>query len=236
MPSLESESSAGGLRRLDEDLWVAESPLRFLGLELGTRMSVVRLPDGRLFLHSPIPPRPALLDAVRALGPVACLVAPNRWHHLSVDAWARACPDAKVFLAPGLETKRPDLRCDAVLGDTAEPEWADAVDQALLPGLPVLNEVVFFHRASATLLACDIAFHVGPRAEPLTRWAFWVGGAYGRLAPTYLERFLVRDRARFGPALRRVLEWPFERVIVAHGEVCETGGRAALREGYGWVL
>ncbi len=229
-------AAPSALRRLDDDLWVAETPLRFLGLELGARMSVVRLPNGRLFVHSPIPPRPPLLEAVRALGPVAFLVAPNRWHHLSVEAWTRACPEAQVFLAPGLETKRRDLRCDGLLGDTPERGWADAIDQALLPGMPLLNEVVFFHRASATLIACDVAFHVGPSAAPLTRWAFWLGGAYDRLGPTYLERFLVRDRSVFAPALRRVLDWPFERVIVAHGEVCEHGGRAALREGYRWVL
>ncbi len=236
MPCAAPEPAAKGLRRLDDDLWVAESPLRFLGLEIGARMSVVRLSDGRLFLHSPVPPTPELFDAVRALGPVGYLVAPNRWHHLSIGAWARACPDASVFLAPGLETKRPDLRCDGLLGGAPEPGWADAIDQALLSGLPLLNEVVFLHRSSATLIACDIAFHVGPRAKPLTRWAFWLGGAYDRLGPTHLERFFVRDRALFRTALRRVFDWPFDRVIVAHGEVCEAGGRDALRDSYRWVL
>ncbi len=55
------------MKQLHADLWVAEAPLRFLGLEVGARMTVVRLPDGRLLLHSPIAAAPALLDAVTAL-------------------------------------------------------------------------------------------------------------------------------------------------------------------------
>jgi hypothetical protein len=36
--------------------------------------------------------------------------------------------------------------------------------------------------------------------------------------------------------LERILEWPFERVVVAHGEVSETGGREELVRGYSWLL
>ena len=42
------------LRRLGNDIWVAERPQRFYGLEVGTRMTVLRLADGSLLLHSPI--------------------------------------------------------------------------------------------------------------------------------------------------------------------------------------
>ena len=32
-----------------------------------------------------------------------------------------------------------------------------------------------------------------------------------------------------------ILAWDFERVTVAHGDVLETGGRAALRESFAWL-
>jgi hypothetical protein len=56
------------------------------------------------------------------------------------------------------------------------------------------------------------------------------------LAPTFFERLLVRDRAALRRSLRRVLAWPFERVVVAHGEVCERGGRQELARAYAWAL
>jgi hypothetical protein len=133
-------------------------------------------------------------------------------------------------------TKRADLTIAGVLADEPEPGWKDAVDQVLVGGFPFANEVIFFHRPSATLIATDLAFNVGSSSPPLTRLVFRLAGAYGRLSPTLLERLLVRDRRAFRQSLERILEWPFDRVVVAHGNVCERGGREELVRGYSWVL
>ena len=224
------------LRQLAPDLWVAESPLRFFGLAVGARMAVIRLAGGRLLVHSPIAAAPDLVREVQALGTVAVLVAPNRLHHLFAGEWQRVFPEASLYVAPGLDRKRPDLKITGVLGDAPERAWAETVDQVFVAGMPWTNEVVFFHRPSATLVASDLAFNVGPGSLPLTRIAFRLGGAYGRLTPTLFERLLVRDRAAFRRSLARILEWPFERVVVAHGEVCERNGKAELARGYSWAL
>jgi hypothetical protein len=110
------------------------------------------------------------------------------------------------------------------------------MEQVLVNGLPLANEVVFFHRPSASLIVTDLAFNVGASSPWLTRLVFRLGRAYGRLAPTVLERLLVRDRSAFRDSLTRILEWPFERVVVAHGQVKEKGGRDELARGYSWVL
>ena len=69
----------------------------------------------------------------------------------------------------GLEQKRPDLAIEAVLGDEAPAEWRGEVDQVFFRGRPFENEMVFLHRASRTLILCDLAFNFGPRADPVTR-------------------------------------------------------------------
>ena len=224
------------MRQLHSDLWVTESPLRFLGLEIGARMTVIRVPGPKLLLHSPIAATPDLVREVETLGPVAYIVAPNKFHHLYVGEWQRACPDALLYTAPGLETKRADLAIEGVLGDEPEPGWTGVVDQVLVGGFPIANEVDFFHRPSATLIATDIAFNFRASSPPLTRLTFRLGGTYGRLSPSILERILVRDRTAFRHSLERILEWPFDRVVVAHGEVSEKGGREELIDGYSWLL
>jgi hypothetical protein len=217
------------------DLWCAEQPFRFFGLEIGARMTVVRLAGGGLWLHSPIARSPDLAAEIAALGTPAFVVAPNRFHHLYAGEWRAAHPEAEVHVAPGLAAKRPDLAPCATLGASPPPGWADALDQALLAGWPVANEVVFFHRASATLIASDMAFHFGAESAPLTRLLFRLSGGYGRLATTVLERLLVRDRAAFRRSLDRVLAWPIERIVVAHGAVVEQDARAALARAYAWL-
>ena len=117
------------MQQLHSDLWIADSSLRFVGLEIGARMTVVRLPGGELLIHSPIAATEDLVGEVKALGSVAYLVAPNRFHHLFVAEWLEACPEASIYVAPGLDEKRPDLEISGVLTDEPEPGWAGTIDQ-----------------------------------------------------------------------------------------------------------
>jgi len=224
------------LRPLSTDIWVAERPQRFYGLEVGTRMTVIRLRDGSLLLHSAVRIDPDLGRALDAIGRVRFVVAPNRVHHLYAGLVAEVYPDARLWLAPGLERKRPDLVFAGILGDDAPPEWRNQVDQTFFRGRPYENEVVFLHRASRTLVMCDLAFNFGPRAATATRLLMTLLRSYGRFGPSALDPLLIRDRAAARASLQRILAWDFDRVVVAHGEVLETGGHEALRRGYAWLL
>lgn len=62
-------------------LWHQQHRFSMLGIGTSTRMTVVRLGDGTLWVHSPVPLAPDLRAQVRTLGDVAWIVAPNRYHH-----------------------------------------------------------------------------------------------------------------------------------------------------------
>jgi hypothetical protein len=224
------------LRQLAENLWVAERPQTFYGLPVGTRMTVVRLAGDRLLLHSPVALDTGLRAELDALGRVSFAVAPNRVHHLHAGEVATAYPGARLWVAPGLERKRPDLRFEAVLGDDAPAEWRDELAQVFFRGRPYENEVVFFHRASRTLVMCDLAFNFGPRSPAPTRILMKVLRSYGRFGPSTLDPLLIRDRRAARESLERILAWDFDRVIVAHGDVLDHGGHDLLRGGYSWLL
>jgi hypothetical protein len=224
------------LRQLAENLWVAERPQTFYGLAVGTRMTVIRLADRRLLLHSPVALDPGLRGELDAIGRVCFAVAPNRVHHLYAGDVATAYPGTRLWVGPGLERKRPDLVFEAVLTDDAPAEWRGEVDQIFFRGRPYENEVTFFHRASRTLILCDLAFNFGPSAAAPTRWLMKLLRSYGRLGPSTLDPWLIRDRAAARDSLERILAWDFDRVIVAHGDVLETGGHEILRRGYSWLL
>ncbi|HKJ24146.1 MAG TPA: DUF4336 domain-containing protein [Myxococcota bacterium] len=218
------------LERLDEGLFVAAGPERVAHLNIGTRMTVLRLADGRLFLHSPVPHTPELDAALAGIGEVAWIVAPSKVHHLWLGSWADAHPEATLVGAPGLREKRRDLVFHRELADTPPSDWADEIDQCLVAGMPYVNEVAFLHRASRTLLLTDLAMNFsGPLHGVATRlWRRAMGLGDG-LGTSRLVHLLVRDRDALRPALERVLAWDFERVIVTHGDVLEHGGAEALR-------
>jgi Domain of unknown function (DUF4336) len=67
-------------------VWIVDGPeieFNWLGLSLPfpTRMTLIRLAGGDVWVHSPTAPDTALLAAVRALGPVRWLIAPNTLHY-----------------------------------------------------------------------------------------------------------------------------------------------------------
>ena len=226
----------GELRELDEDLWVADRPLRVGGVfAIGTRMTVIRLGNGELFLHSPVAPDAETRRALDALGPVRHVVAPNKVHHLFAAGYRTAYPEAVLHAAPGLREKRPEISFDAVLSDEAPTAWSDEIEQLVFGGAPYVNEVVFFHPKSRTLLLTDLAFNT-PEADGFaTRAILRLMGVYGRFGPSRLFRSLIRDRAAARASLDRILSWDFERVTVTHGVVLQRSGRRLLREAYAWL-
>ena len=224
------------LRQLAENLWVAERPQSFYGLSVGTRMTVIRLKGERLLLHSPVALDQELREQLDSLGRVCFAVAPNRVHHLYAGDVAEVYPGARLWVAPGLERKRPDLVFEAVLTDEAPEEWREEVDQVFFRGRPYENEMAFFHRSTRTLILCDLAFNFGPSAAAPTRLLMKLIRSYGRLGPSKLDPLLIRDRRSARESLERILSWDFDRVIVAHGDVLERGGHEILRKGYSWLL
>lgn len=222
-------------RQLDEGIWVFDHPLRVFGFAVGARMTAVRLEDGGLFLHSPIPFDADTRAALDSLGPVRHVVAPNKVHHFYVAQARAAYPDAHFYAAPGLPEKRRDLAFDAVLGESAPDAWAGQLDQEIVGGIPYVNEVAFFHIRSRTLLLTDLAFNMFESRSWLTRTFLRMNGIYGRFGPSRMMRSLVRDRAQLRASIDRILCWDFERVVVSHGIVLQRAGRRVLRESYAWL-
>lgn len=224
-----------GLRGLAPNLWVADRPLKLWIGDIGTRMTAIRLAEGGLFLHSPVRLDPDTGGALDALGPVRCVVAPSKVHHFFVGDYIAGYPDARVYGAPGLAQKRTDLRFDAVLSDEAPPEWRNEIAQHLFRGASAMNEVVFFHRATRTLLLTDLAFNVRADQTASARLFYWLVGAGGRFGPHRLVRLMIRDRRAARASVEKILAWDFERVIVTHGDVLETGGRERFKDAFAFL-
>jgi hypothetical protein len=221
-----------------ENLWLAEGPVvRFFGFRYPTRMAVIRLSDGGLFLWSPIALEPALKAKIDALGKVAHLVSPNKLHHLYLQQWKDAYPSAQLHAPPGLAKKRPDIRFDAALGNDAPPAWAQEIDQVLFSGSPMMTEIVFFHRKSRTALFCDLIEHF-PRSW-FTGWRGWIARLDGIVEPDFgaprewRMTFLDREQAR--KALAHILAWQPHQVVIAHGDCAPADGEAFIRRAFRWL-
>ncbi len=222
------------LQQLHADLWVHRVPYRAMGLPLGRQMVVVRLPGGGLWVHSPVPMTPELRAEVAALGEVRHVVGPNLWHDECLREFQAEHPAALFHAAPGLAAQKKDVRFGAELSDTPHPDWAGVLDQHLVRGMPRMNEVVFFHRASRSLIIADLAFNLrdGPWwfARLMTLYGLW-----NRFGPSPLEKWMMADKTAVRASLERILEWDFDRVIVGHGRNLEAEAKPVCRAAYAFL-
>ncbi len=194
----------------------------------------MRLANGDLFVHSPGPLDDETRTFLAGTGTPRAIVAPSLFHHLWAGDWKAAWPEALLCACPGLEKKRADLPWDRVLGDEPEPLWKGQLDQVFFAARSLENEVVFFHRASRTLICCDAVFNLATHPSRLTRLVALLL-AQRRPGATWLERLMIRDRGAAREQLDRMLAWDIERIVLAHGEMVPSHGREVLRRAYDWL-
>ena len=197
------------------ELWTAARPLKMLGLEMGTRMTVARLDDDALWVCSPVALDDALRRALDDLGEVRWVVAPNRYHHLFVADFAAAYPDARLLCCPGLKNKRPDIAWHDTVG-SASP-W-DAIESLGDLGFSMIDEVVFLHRPSKTLIVADLLVNWRKQGNILVDTVMRLDGVTDKPAVSRLFRaFLVKNRRKLSERIETLLAWDFDRLIVTHG-------------------
>lgn len=216
-----------------DGIWVEAREARFLGVECGTRMTVVRLADGGLFVHSPVALDDATRRAVDALGEVRAVVAPSVFHHLHVGGWMRAYPRALFGACPGLEWKRPDLAFSIVVADQPHEVWSKDLDQVYFSARRE-NEVVFFHPKTRTMICSDALLNLSEHTSPTTRIvaAIMANDAPGK---GWMERFMIRDRGLARRQVERILAWDIDKIVLAHGTLVDRDGRETVRRAYAWL-
>lgn len=222
-------------------LWLFDGPIvtGAAGFQFPTRMAVVRLPnEGGLWVWSPVALTKEVRSAVDALGTVSHLVAPNNLHYTFLSEWAAAYPRATVHGAPGLTQQVVGTVVHSALSSEPNPAWDGEIEQVMVRGNRITKEIVFFHRASATVLVTDLVQQI-PQG-----WFHGWRAVVARLdlmtaaMPSVPRKFRIAttDRAKAKDDVRRILAWPIDRLVMAHGSPMKTGGKKALQQAFKWLI
>lgn len=214
----------GPINELESNLWEVEGEVP--GLPLRRRMTLVRLGDGSLVVHSAICLNEAAQRKLDAWGTVRYVIVPNGWHRLDAAAYAERYPDARILCPdPARKLVSKKVRVDGNL--------------SLIPPDPVLTcaplagtsneEHVLTVRSSehTTLVFCDTVFNL-PKLPGFKGWVYGLIGSTGAPKVTPLLRLVA---VRNGSVLRERLEAlaatpALYRVVPGHGAVVE-GASAA---------
>lgn len=231
------------LKSVAPDIWIADGPwIKFYGMPFPTRMTVIRLANGRLWVHSPIAMKNALLEAVSSLGELGYLVAPNWIHYAWIPSWQEEFPEASTYVSPGVveraEHKGIQLLFEQELCDDAPAIWAEEIDQRVASS-DYHREVVFFHRASKTLILTDLIENFEKNKMPWwTRPLLKLGGVCdpdGGMPRDMAFTFKKRPE-QLTQLISDMIAWGPEKVILAHGRWYDKNGTEELKRAFRGLL
>jgi Domain of unknown function (DUF4336) len=214
-------------------IWHAQQPLKFGPISLTTRMTVIRLRDGSLWIHSPISPTRELLDELQRIGTVVYVIAPNKSHHLFFLEFLNAYPSAQAFIAPGLELKRPDLSRFQRL--SPEAPWSSEIQGFFIEGLPILNETVWFHRDTGTLILTDLLFCFSETNRGVAGLVARLLGVHGKLGMSRTMKLATKDKRALARSVSPLLSLPIQRVITAHDQIIIEQPVTKLTQAFAWL-
>ncbi len=222
------------LREFGPDIWISDGAniTAMAGFHYPTRMAVIRLENGGLVIWSPIALTADLQHAIAGLGSVSILIAPNKLHDSFLADWAAAYPDAQIFTAPGMERAFPNLD---VNGPDAE-NWPDEIDRVLIPN-KIADEIVLFHHGSGTVIFTDILQQM-PR-DWYSGWRRLVArldlmcGAEPQVPRKF--RMAMGRGTDVNTAMGKVISWPIQKVLMAHGTPVQTDAGAFLKRAFLWL-
>ncbi|MEO8440464.1 MAG: hypothetical protein ABI540_09610 [Spartobacteria bacterium] len=212
--------------QLADDVALLQFPLRAFGIDFQRNVTLLRLRDGRLVIHSTAPFESEDVAEIARFGQPTWLVDVTLMH----DTFAKAAHTAfagLTYLAPAGFSKASGLATELL--SPAPNDWAGEIDVIAIDGLRYVGEHALFHRASGTLVLGDLLFHFSPEtrgwphffARHIMRLPRLVGiSAFFRLA--------IRDKQLFAASLRRVFEYDFQRIVVAHGRPIKQDARTIL--------
>jgi Domain of unknown function (DUF4336) len=228
------------------NIGIVDGPLEYLTvggvrlpLPFTTRMTVVRLSNGDLFLHSPVKFDGRLANELLGLGAVHHLVSPNQFHYAHIGEWAKAFPNAVCWASPGVRERARARHVDVYftrdLVASPPEEWRQEIDQTLFPG-GYFKEFIFFHKASKTLILADtiLNLELDKITEPW-RTAAKFSGMYHPHGQIFfgmrLPLLVQRQKAR--AAIRTIHAWQPQRILLSHGRCFDADADKVIRRIFG---
>jgi hypothetical protein len=215
------------VQQVGENIWLLRYPLRALGIDFGRNVTLIRLGSGRLVIHSTAPFSPADAATIGSLGEPGWLLDGTLFHD-TFAAQGRSAFPTIPYLAPIGFAKVAGIPAAPL--DPPPEGWSGQLEVLPLAGMPRLREHVFLHRASRTLIVCDLLFHFAPATAWARFFACWMMRLPDGIGMSAFFRLMIRDRRAFETSLRQLMEWDFDRIIVSHGEMISSRAKEVLAE------
>jgi hypothetical protein len=226
-----------GFQAFAPNVWTIDGPnVRDFGVLFTTRMTIVKLANGSVWVDSPVSVSFETLKHITELGPLRYLVVATPRHVWRLTTWHTLFPKAQLW-APRttpLTLKKEHLPFTGTLKDMPQSDWVDDFDQLAFQGNPFIEEVLFFHKASRTVILGDLIQNQQRGQGKFLRSASFKcagivseqGGVPIDIRLSFTHRQLARQ------SLNKLLSWDFDKLIIGHGVCIEKDAKPFVEQAF----
>ena len=213
-------------RQLSDDVAVMSFPWRTLGIDFKRNVTLLRLSDGRVVIHSTAPFTAENIAAIRRFGEPAWLVEATLMHDTFAKEGRAAFRDLP-YLAPNGFTKVSGIWTESL--HPPPSDWKGEIDVWRIDGMR-MNEHALFHHRSRMLVVADLFFSLPAKTRG---WPRFFARHFMRLPRLFgisaFFRLMINDRPAFERSVNALMQSDFEKLIVAHWKPLETDAKPAVK-------
>lgn len=196
-----------------EKMIFLESVVKMPLMDLPVKSTCIQLQEGRVLIS---PGSNLAKDQLAPLNNLTDLIAPSLFHCAGVQKIRPIFPTARIWGVEGAKELKPDVGWT----DKLTPQswkFQDELPMIQLGGIPKVNEVVFFHKESKSLIVADLCFNLVD-ASGFGSWLILnLFGTYRKFAISHFFTRFIADRKAFEKSLSQIFELDFENLILSHG-------------------
>jgi hypothetical protein len=215
-------------QQIAADVMLMSFPWRTLGIDFRRNVTLLRLSDRRVVVHSTAKFTAEDIAIIRRFGEPAWLVDATLMHDTFAKEGRASLPEIP-YLAPKGFTQRSGV--PAELLSPAPAAWAEEIDVLKVDGVRT-NEHALFHRRSRTLILADLFFSFPAQTQGWPRFFVRHLMRLPRLfgISAFYRRLIIEDKPAFARSIETLLELDCDRLIVAHWKPVETEAKRVVKE------
>jgi hypothetical protein len=215
-------------RRIADDVVLMTFPWRTLGIDFRRNVTLLRLANGRVVVHSTAPFTEQDIAAIKRFGEPSWLVEVTVMHDTFAKEGRKALSNIP-YLAPDGFAKATGVQTESLLPPPRD--WDGEIDVLRIDGVR-MNEHALFHRRSRTVVVADLFFSFPEETSGWTRFFVRQVMRLPRLfgISSLYRRLVIGDKPAFKRSMHTLLSLDFERLIVAHWKPLEINAKRAVEQ------
>lgn len=215
-------------QQIASDVVLMSFPWRVLGIDFKRTVTLLRLSDGRVVVHTTAKFTDEDIAAIRRFGEPAWLVDATLMHDTFAKEGRAQLPGIP-YVAPEGFTKRSGVPTESLWPPPAA--WVPEIDVLKIEGVRT-NEHALYHRRSRTLVVADLFFSFPAKTRG---WPSFFVRHFMRLPrlfgiSAFYRWLIIKNKPAFARSMKALLDLDWDRLIVAHWKPIEIDAKRVVEQ------